>query len=56
MDNVQKPKIPSIPACMKYYVRFEAFTMVVMKSIIIWDMTPCSPLKVLLCLFFDPEE
>jgi hypothetical protein len=26
-------------------VGFEAFTAVVMKSIIFWDMTPCSPLS-----------
>jgi hypothetical protein len=50
---------------MKYYiVGFEVFTAVVMKSIIFWDMTPCSPL---ICrwhlltrwfaeLFFDPED
>jgi hypothetical protein len=28
-----------------YPVRFEVFTAVVMKSIIFWDMTPCSPLS-----------
>jgi hypothetical protein len=28
------------------YVGFEVFTAVVMKSIIFWDMTPCSPLSV----------
>jgi hypothetical protein len=27
------------------YVAFEVFTAVVMKSIIFWDMTPCSPLS-----------
>jgi hypothetical protein len=27
------------------YVGFEVFTAVVMKSIIFWDMTPCSPLS-----------
>jgi hypothetical protein len=27
------------------YVGFEVFTVVVMKSIIFWDMTPCSPLS-----------
>jgi hypothetical protein len=26
------------------YVGFEVFTAVVMKNIIFWDMTPCSPL------------
>jgi hypothetical protein len=26
------------------YVGFEVFAAVVMKSIIFWDMTPCSPL------------
>jgi hypothetical protein len=26
-----------------FYVGFEVFTVVVMKSIILWDMTPCSP-------------
>jgi hypothetical protein len=26
-----------------YYEGFEVFTAVVMKSIIFWDMTPCSP-------------
>jgi hypothetical protein len=26
------------------FVGFEVFTAVVMKSIIFWDMTPCSPL------------
>jgi hypothetical protein len=25
------------------YVGFEVFTVVVLKSIIFWDMTPCSP-------------
>jgi hypothetical protein len=28
-----------------YYVGFEVFTAVVMKSIIFWDMMPCSPLS-----------
>jgi hypothetical protein len=28
-----------------YDVAFEVFTAVVMNSIIIWDMTPCSPLS-----------
>jgi hypothetical protein len=28
-----------------YVVGFEVFTAVVMKSIIFWDMTPCSPLS-----------
>jgi hypothetical protein len=27
------------------YVGFEVFTAVVLKSIIFWDMTPCSPLS-----------
>jgi hypothetical protein len=27
------------------YVGFEVFTEVVLKSIIFWDMTPCSPLS-----------
>jgi hypothetical protein len=27
------------------YVGFEVFTAVVIKSIIFWDMTPCSPLS-----------
>jgi hypothetical protein len=27
------------------YVGFEVFTVVVLKSIIFWDMTPCSPLS-----------
>jgi hypothetical protein len=27
------------------YVGFEVFTAVVVKSIIFWDTTPCSPLK-----------
>jgi hypothetical protein len=32
-------------ACMsQYYIGFEVFTAVVMKSIIFWDMTPCSQL------------
>jgi hypothetical protein len=31
---------------MFYYLGFEVFTAVVMKSIIFWDMTPCSPLSV----------
>jgi hypothetical protein len=32
-------------ACSRYdKVRFEIFTAVVMKSIIFWDVTPCSPL------------
>jgi hypothetical protein len=28
-----------------FYVGFEVFTAVVMKSIIFWDMTPCCPLS-----------
>jgi hypothetical protein len=28
-----------------FYVGFEVFTAVVMKSIIFWDMMPCSPLS-----------
>jgi hypothetical protein len=28
-----------------FYVGFEVFTAVVMKSIILWDMRPCSPLS-----------
>jgi hypothetical protein len=32
------------------YVGFEVLTAVVMKSTIFWDITPCSPLKVKLCL------
>jgi hypothetical protein len=28
-----------------YFVGFEVFTAVVMKSIIFWDVTPCSPLS-----------
>jgi hypothetical protein len=28
-----------------YFVQFEVFTAGVMKSIILWDMTPCSPLS-----------
>jgi membrane protein YdbS with pleckstrin-like domain len=28
-----------------YFIGFEVFTAVVMKSIIFWDMTPCSPLS-----------
>jgi hypothetical protein len=32
------PKIP-------HRVGFEVFTAVVMKSVIFWDMTPCSPLS-----------
>jgi hypothetical protein len=27
------------------YIGFEVFTAVVMKSIVFWDMTPCSPLS-----------
>jgi hypothetical protein len=30
---------------MKLYVGFEVFTPVVLKGIIFWDMTPCSPLS-----------
>jgi hypothetical protein len=30
-------------------------TPVVMKSAVFWDITPCSPLKILLGLF-DPED
>jgi hypothetical protein len=29
-----------------FYVGFEVFTAVVMKSINFWDITPCSPLSV----------
>jgi hypothetical protein len=29
-----------------YPVRFEVLTAVVMKRFILWDITPCSPLKV----------
>jgi hypothetical protein len=32
------------------FVGFEVFTAVIMKSIIFWDTTPCSPLS------FDPED
>jgi hypothetical protein len=49
-----------------YCVGFEVLKAVVMKSIIFWDITPCSPLKAelstcfqagfLLGLFFDPED
>jgi hypothetical protein len=45
-----------------YDVGFEVFTAVVMKSIIFWDMTPCSPLSFNRCfggtyrLFFRVEE
>jgi hypothetical protein len=35
------------------HVGFEVFTAVVLKSIIFWDMTPCSPFA---DLFFDPED
>jgi hypothetical protein len=44
------------------HVGFEVFTAVVMKSIIFWDMMPCSPLSCTLLarwfaeLFFDPED
>jgi hypothetical protein len=47
-------------------VGLEVFTAVVMKSIIFWDMAPCTPLSFdrpatcllagLLKLFFDPED
>jgi hypothetical protein len=30
----------------RIYVGFEVLTMVVMKSTIFWDITPCSPLNV----------
>jgi hypothetical protein len=52
-----------------FCVGFEVLTAVVMKSIIFWDVTPCSPLVasrallatrfhagLLLGLFFDPED
>jgi hypothetical protein len=32
-----------------FYVGFEVFTAVVIKSTIFWDITPCSPLSVNLC-------
>jgi hypothetical protein len=35
-----------IPVKFDGYVGFKILTAVVMKSIIFWDMTPCSPLKV----------
>jgi hypothetical protein len=47
------------------YVGFEVFTAVVRKSIIVWDVTPCSLksfclppayLLVLAEIFFDPEN
>jgi hypothetical protein len=40
------------------FIEFEVFTAVVMKSIIFWDMTPCSPLSCnnLLNYFFDLED
>jgi hypothetical protein len=37
------------------HVGFEVFTAVVMKSIIFWDMTPCSPLSCC-TYFFNPED
>jgi hypothetical protein len=33
------------PLNISYFVRFEVFTAVVIKSFILWDITPCSPLK-----------
>jgi hypothetical protein len=34
----------TVPETLHNFVGFEVFTVVVMKSIIFWDMTPCSPL------------
>jgi hypothetical protein len=28
------------------FARFEVLTAVVMKSAVVWDITPCSPLKI----------
>jgi hypothetical protein len=42
-----------------HYVGFEVFTAVVLKSIIFWDMTPCSChllARWFAELFFDPED
>jgi hypothetical protein len=33
-------------ASAQQYVGFQVLTAVIMKSIIFWDITPCSPLKV----------
>jgi hypothetical protein len=69
-DNFDFPIIwlPAFTGSLRYwweiyfYVGFEVFTAVVMKSIIFWDMTPCSLLATCLlagsCLnyFFDPED
>jgi hypothetical protein len=41
-ENLKSNKIRT---CL-FYVGFEVFTAVVMKSIVFWDMTPCSPLSV----------
>jgi hypothetical protein len=42
------------------HVRFEVLTVVVMKSINFWDITPCSAICFqagsLLGLFFEPED
>jgi hypothetical protein len=42
------------------FVGFEVFTAVVMKSIIFWDITPCTACHLLTRwfaeLFFDPED
>jgi hypothetical protein len=41
--HYQRPSVIIGKANMFYPVGFEVFTAVVLKSIIFWDMTPCSP-------------
>jgi hypothetical protein len=51
---VPKKVVQGCPGVKKYYVWFQVFTAVVIKSII-WDMTPCSPLS-FNRRFFNPED
>jgi hypothetical protein len=38
---------------LNFYVGFEVFTAVIMKSLIFWDMRPCSPLSFNRNSFFE---
>jgi hypothetical protein len=42
----RSPQISFLEKSIGKFVPFEVFTAVVMKSIVFWNMTPCSPLSV----------
>jgi hypothetical protein len=44
-DDDVMSEVQTLKEMMNKNVGFEVFTVVVMKSIIFWDMTPCSPLS-----------